>query len=322
MSKRIVMALFAACMFQVAIVPSLLGAEQHLKIAMMYWRGETEGGRGFKDGLKELGYKVTYTELNAGQDKKELGRLLREELLANLEQFDYVYTFGTTVSKATKFVLHNRVPHVFNIVSAPVGAGLVPSLDKPGGNISGTTNAVPVAAQLEAALQLFPFQRIGILFNSREKNSMVHRQQLHDAAKTRHIEVIDLRSPPAQDALEENLRKLIDGTIAVDAVFLPSDSYLVTQAKNISAKLRAANIKTIGSLERYVKNGALIGVVPDYYALGKAAATVVDRHQKGEALQNIPVQRGKPRLMINKTTANALQVKIPEKLLKEAILVE
>ena len=81
-------------------------------------------------------------------------------------------------------------------------------------------------------------------------------------------------------------------------------------------------IKTIGSLERYVKNGALIGVVPDYYALGKAAATVVDRHQKGEALQKIPVQRGKPRLVINKTTANALQVKIPGTLLKGAILVK
>ena len=323
MLKRIIMALFVASVFQLAFIPSLFSAEKTLKIAMMQWRGETDGCRGFRDGLKELGYAVTYTDLNAGQNKEELGRLIREALLANLEHFDYVYSFGTTVSKATKLVLRNRVPHVFNIVSAPVEAGLVPSLDKPGGNISGATNAVPVEVQLEAALQLFPFQRLGLLFNSREKNSMIHRQQLHDAAKKLDIEVIDLRSPPAQDALEENLRKLIDRTVAVDAVFLPRDTYIFTQAKRISVKLKAANIKTIGSLDRYIQDGALIGIVPDYYALGKAAASIVDRHQKGEKLQNIPVQRDrKPRLMINKTTANALQVKIPEPLLKKAIFVE
>jgi hypothetical protein len=49
---------------------------KHLKIAMLQWRGETEGCVGFQDGLRELGYTVDYTVLNAGRDKKELGRLL------------------------------------------------------------------------------------------------------------------------------------------------------------------------------------------------------------------------------------------------------
>jgi ABC-type uncharacterized transport system substrate-binding protein len=72
-----------------------------------------------------------------------------------------------------------------------------------------------------------------------------------------------------------------------------------------------------------VKNGALVGVVPDYSKLGKAAAGIVDRHQKGESLQTIPVQLDEdPRLIINKTTAALLQVTIPETVLKNATLIE
>jgi len=72
-----------------------------------------------------------------------------------------------------------------------------------------------------------------------------------------------------------------------------------------------------------VQHGALIGVVPNYYGIGKAIAAIVDRHQKGEELQDIPVVRVKaPILMINTTTARLLQVHIPEGMLKEAVIIE
>jgi hypothetical protein len=83
----------------------LSAAEKKLTIAMIQWRGETEACRGFKDGLKDLGYSVKYVIMNAGQNRKELGRLLRNELDPNINSFDYIYTFGTTVSKATKFIV-------------------------------------------------------------------------------------------------------------------------------------------------------------------------------------------------------------------------
>lgn len=56
----------------ILLTPSdaLFAKSKSLKIAMVQWRGETEGCRGYKDGLKELGYSVEYTELNAGQDRK------------------------------------------------------------------------------------------------------------------------------------------------------------------------------------------------------------------------------------------------------------
>ena len=66
-----------------------------------------------------------------------------------------------------------------------------------------------------------------------------------------------------------------------------------------------------------------MGLVVDYYKVGRAAATIVDRHQKGEELQNIPVQqvyKTETILMLNKTTSDALNFKIPKALLGKAII--
>ena len=128
-----------------------LAVEKHLKIAMVQWTGDTRACIGFRDGMKELGYVVEYTILNAKQDRTKLGHLLRETLQPKLKEFDYVYSYGTTVTKATKQILNNQVPQVFAIVLDPLGAGIVPSLESSGANITGATNGVSLALQLDTA---------------------------------------------------------------------------------------------------------------------------------------------------------------------------
>lgn len=301
----------------------LLAAGKNLKIAMVLWRGETKAEKGFQDGLKELGYSAKYTVVNAGQDRAELGRLLREELRPKLDEFDYIYIFGTTATQATRTIVQDKVPQIFNIVADPVGAGITRSLESPGGNISGASNEIPLPLQIQTALKIISFKRLGLLFNPREKNSMLVRDKLSEMTKQFRFEVVDLRSPPAQDMLRENLQKLRDKSVVVDAVYLPPDSFLVSNAKLIGSELKAAKVKSIGSIEGYIENGALVGVVPDYYELGKAAATIVHRHQGGQKLKDIAVQTAKePVLLINKTTSRALNINIPEGLLGKAIVVE
>jgi ABC-type uncharacterized transport system substrate-binding protein len=298
-------------------------ASKVLNIAMILWRGETKAEQGFKHGLKELGYSVQYTVMNAEQDKTKLGHLLREELKAKLKEFDYIYTFGTTVSKSTRFIVQDQVPHIFNIVAAPVKAGIVRTMQSSGGNISGVSNAIPLSLQIETALRVIKFNRLGLIFNPREKNSMAIRQNLKDMAARFGVEVIDLRSPPTENALQQSLEKLKSKSVVVDAVYLPQDSFIVSKAGLIGAALKSANVKSIGSIKKYIDKGALMGVVPDYYQLGKAAATIVDRHRKGEKLQDIPVYTEiQPLLVINKTTSQLLNVKIPSDLLKGAVIVE
>ena len=322
----------AICLIPLALIISFtfsnsaFAAGKPLRIALLLWRGETEAEQGFKDGLKELGYSVEYTIMSAGQDREEMRRVLSNEIEPKLNELDYIYTFGTTVSKMTKISIHDRVPQLFNIVTGPVESGIVQSMQKTGGNISGVTHRIPVSVQIAAAFNIIQFKRLGLLFNPREKNSMIQREKLYHIAKEFYFEVVDLRSPPVLDTLKKNLQNLIDKSIVVDAVYLPSDSFLISKAKLIGTQLRVAKVKSIGSLKPFINNGALIGVVPDYYEMGRVAAKIVDRHQKGEKLQDIPVQQGyrikEPTLMINKTTSDILDFKIPEALMRKAIIVD
>ncbi len=322
MKNTIFRLLFLTVVILIVFDNSLLASDKSLKIAMILWRGETPAESGFKDRLQELGYSVDYTIMNAGQDIKKLGGLL-SKLKPKFDEFDYIYTFGTTVSRRTRVIVNDRIPQIFNIVTDPVGAGIVQSMESSGGNISGMSNAIPISIQIKSALEVIKFNKIGIFFNPREKNSMITRKELYNIAKDFDFEVIDLRSPPVQKMLQENLQKLIDKSILVDAVYLPPDSFLVSNAELIGSQLRAAKVKSIGAIKGFIENGALMGVVFDYYQLGRTVAGIVDRHQKGEKLQNIPIEKvEEPYLIINKTTSDILNINIPEAILQKATIVE
>ncbi len=322
MKNTVFRLLFLTLVILLVFSNSLLASGKSLKIAMILWRGETQAESGFKDGLKKLGYSAEYIIINAGQDIKKLGVLL-SKLKPKFDEFDYIYTFGTTVSRRTRVIVNDRVPQIFNVVTDPVGAGIVQSTESSGGTISGMSNAIPISVQIKSALEVIKFNKLGVFFNPREKNSMISRKELYNIAKDLDFEVIDLRSPPVQKMLQENLQKLIDESILVDAVYLPPDSFLVSNAKLIGSQLRTAKVKSIGAIKSFIENGVLMGVVVDYYHLGRAVAKIVDRHQKGEKLQNIPIEKvEEPYLVINKTTSDILNIKIPEAVLKKATIVE
>ena len=323
MKKLLISTLPLAFVFASMFSMPVLAAERDLRIAMIQWRGETEACRGFKDTLKEMGYSAQYTVLNAAQNRTTLGRLLREELLPNLNNFDYVYSYGTTASKMTKTILNNKVPHVFSNVAAPVESEIADSMQSSGRNMSGTSNRVPLSLQIETAIRVVRFKKLGIMFNPREKNAAVIRRNLHEIGQEFGFQVIDLRSVPAGNSLQDNLQKLSNRSVNVDAVYLPLDSYHMTNAKLIGSKLRSAKITTIAAQKKYIQNGALFGAIPDYYALGKEVAGIIDRHRKGEALINIPIATPiRPLIMVNKTTSRALNIQLPEDLLKGAVVVE
>ena len=323
MKKLVISTLPLAFVFASFFSMPAFAAERDLRIAMIQWRGETEACRGFKDALKEMGYSVQYTVLHAAQNRTTLGRLLREELLPNLRNFDYVYSYGTTASKMTKTTLNDEVPHVFSNVAAPVESEIADTMQSSGGNMSGTSNRVPLSLQIETAIRVLRIKKLGIMFNPREKNAMVIRGNLHEIGQKFGFQVIDIRSVPAGNSLQDNLQKLSNRSVSVDAVYLPLDSYHMTKAKLIGSKLRSAKITTIAAQKKYIQNGALFGAIPDYYALGKEVAGIVDRHRKGEALINIPIATAKkPLIMVNKTTSQALNIQLPEDLLKGAVVVE
>ena len=323
MKKMFIGLIFLALIISLDFGNSSIAADKALKIAMVQWRGETEACVGFRDELKRLNYSVQYTVMNAEQKRTRLSTLLRKKLLPNLGNFDYVYSYGTTASKMTKTILSNKIPQVFSNVASPVESDIVKSTVASGENISGTCNTIPVSVQIETAMKVIKFRKLGILFNPREKNALIMRNDLYRVAAKLGIEVIDLRSPPSHDMLEQNLQKLVEKSIVLDAIYLPLDSFLITQADFIGIKLRDAQMKSIAAQKQFIIKGALLGTIPDYYNLGTKVASIVDRHQKEEKLENIPIQfPEEPLIMVNKTTSAQLGVRIPKRLLTKAIIVE
>lgn len=259
--------------------------EKTLDIAMILWRGETDAERGFKARLEELNYKVNYTTWDAKQDRKVLKKFLKTKIKPILRKYDYVYTFGTTVTKATRVITRSRrVPHIFNVVTYPENIGIDP---KKGLNITGVSSRVPLELQIDRAKEIVPFNTLGFIYNPRENNSMAQKIEIEKLGKRSGFTVVAIRSSPKEKNLEESLNQLFSHNI--DVLYLPSDSYLISEANVIGQLLKSNKIKSIGSHQTYVDQGALLGFIADYHNLGMEAANIIDRHEKGEKIKDIPI---------------------------------
>ena len=300
----------------------LFAGNPQLKIAMLLWLGETEAEVGFKEGVQELGYSVEYTSFDLGQDLKKLGLALNK-ISSEIDTYDYVYTFGTTVSRRAKLVIRQRVPQIFTAVTDPVGAGIVTSLAVPGRFISGATDKVPLPMQIQGMLSAAEVKRLGFFFNPREKNSMLIRDELLLLARQHDFEVVDFRCPPEGSSLEDNLKRLIDTPGLVDAVLMPSDSYLGSRAEFIAEKLLAGRVISFGSLREYIEKGILMGIVIDYHRLGREVAKIVDQHQQFGSFYDIPVMEPKEyEWLVNLETQQKLGVSLPEQVLMRSTFLE
>ncbi len=293
--------------------------KKELKIALILWRGVTKAEVSFKNTLKILGYKVKYTMYNAQNQRYKFPDVLRR---INFSKYDYIYTFGTTASQLTKRLLDNKVPQIFNIVSAPVMANVVDSMNGSSENIAGVSNQVPLELQIKTALSVIKFKRLALFFNPREQNSMIIRSKLIHLGEKYNFEVISLRSP-IKEMLKENVKKLTTKSVAVDAVYLPADSFIVSNAKFIGEELRKAKIKSIGAIQEYVEQGALMGTVTDYTKLGEMAASIIHQHKNGTKLEDIPVKFQKnPFIVLNKTTCDILEIELDQRILDQAIIIK
>ncbi len=299
------------------------GNAKTLKIALVLWRGETDGEKGFKDGLNELGYSAEYEIFNGEQDIGKLVYQIRKEI--RYENYDYIYSFGTTVSLKVKQCLETKrinIPQIFNLPANPVKTGIVKSMDGSGGNLAGTASGVSIRLQILNALKTHQIKKMGIFFNPIEPQSQVFQESLMEIGKEMGFEVVSLRTASSAVALESNLSKLISQSLDVDSVYLPQDGFLISNASLIAEALIKARLVSVGANRKLVEAGITIGTLPSYYKLGRLAAEVVNRHQQGEKIEEIPVLVDEaPQLLINMTTVKKLGLSIPEDLFTESVIV-
>ena len=269
-----------------------------------------------REGLRQLGYAegqnlvIEYRSAD-GRDDRFPG--LARELLAL--KVDVIVTRGTPAAKAVKNAT-STVPVVMMASGDPVGVGLVTSLARPGGNITGLSAIVGELApkRLELIREIVPgLARIAVLANT--SNDAVRRDwaRIETAARSLGVrsQLLDLREsdalgPTFDDASARRADALV---VVIDAITQANQQRIV----DLAMKHR---LPAIYSSREFVDAGGLISYGVSYPDLYRRAATYVDKILKGTKPADLPVvQPTKFELVINLKTAKALGLTIPDKLL-------
>lgn len=167
----------------------------------------------------------------------------------------------------------NQVPVVFSAVSDPVGAGLVESMEAPGANITGTSDALNTNAILDLVLQANPeIKKVGLLYSQSEDSS---KQPIADAKAyldEKGIEYVEKTGTNNNEVMAAADALIADG---VEAVFTPTDNTVMTAELAIYEKFIDAGIPHYCGADSFALNGAFCGYGVDYANLGTATADMV-----------------------------------------------
>lgn len=202
------------------------------------------------------------------------------------------------------------IPIVFSAVSDPIGAKLVGSLDRPGGNVTGTSDSAPLAPLLGLMNRLTPnLNAIGIVYNAGEANARAQIDAFKQATAGkgwRYVEATVQRSTDVQGALQSLAGK-------VQAIYVPNDNTVVSIFEIVQRFSLEAKIPVYCTDTLNVERGALAAVGVDYYQSGQRAALMVRRILDGEKAGSIPVYLPQDAdLAINRRIANALGIQVPD----------
>jgi len=260
------------------------------KVLVVLWRGETAAELGYRYELDRNGLQPEFTYLNANQDRAALAKKLRE-LESSVEYFDVVYSFGTSASKMVKAFLKDRKPHVFNVVTDPVASELV--IQESGREsflkLTGVSDKIQAGRKLELAAERFPVSKILFLMNPKEQNSEIQRMEIHQACEALSCTVDTVRIHA--ENLSAVLNKLREKSFDADTIYIPSDSYLISNAKLIMDAVKRSPYRTIVPTADVFKLGGTIAIDPDYFELGVEAAKSTIRILNGEHAGFIDVKR-------------------------------
>ena len=209
-------------------------------------------------GLRELGYapgKNIALELRSANGRYADLKPLAEELVA--ANLDVIVTFGTPPTQAAKEATTD-IPIVMAGAGDPVGTGLVTSLARPGGNLTGTSNLSPplVVKRLELLKECHPeLRRAALLANPANPAQIASIRAAESASQSLRLE---LRLYPVRDA--EAIRKSFatKQTDRVEALLLGNDVLLIREAASIAEMATRQRIRSAGNRE-FAESGGLIG---------------------------------------------------------------
>lgn len=272
--------------------------------------------KGVQDELKALGWeegknlKLTYQ--SAQGNTATAGQIARK--FAG-DKVDAIVAIATPSAQAAVAATKN-IPVVFTAVTDPVAAKLVKDWKPSGTNVTGVSDALPLAAQMDLLLKVKPdAKRVGYVYSPGEVNSTIVLKELKAELQKRGMTVVEAAAPRTVD-IPSAAKSLVG---KVDVIYTTTDNNVVSAYESMVRVAQEAKLPLVAADTDSVKRGATAALGMNYYDLGRQAGKMVDRILKGTKPGEIAPEVGaKMSLMVNPEAAQKQGITLPEALVKEA----
>ncbi|HKE39483.1 MAG TPA: ABC transporter substrate-binding protein [Casimicrobiaceae bacterium] len=268
--------------------------------------------------LRELGWMEGRTiaiEYRWAEGREERFPEIAAELVRL--KVELIVTSGTPAVMASKKAT-SVIPIVFATAGDPVGSGLVASLARPGGNVTGISVQQDELAgkRVELLREIVPgLRRVAIIAYAGNPPSLVELEQAYAAARNFGLDAVKIEIR-RMDEIASGLEPVTGNT---EALYVVSHPLINANRIRISTLALGARMATICGFREYVEVGALMSYGPNLPALFRRAGEFVDKILRGTKAAELPVEQPtKWDLVFNLTTARALGLAIPESFLLRA----
>jgi putative tryptophan/tyrosine transport system substrate-binding protein len=297
--------------------PLSAGAQQLRTPVVGYLSGRSAGAAvnlaaGFRRGLSETGYtdrRNVVIEYRWADDQDDQLPVLAADLVGR--QAAVIFTDGAPAARAAKAIT-SSIPIVFQSGLDPVALGLVASMDRPSGNVTGVTSPTDELGpkRLEIMRELLPSATaMAVLMNPGDASGPVRAKELEAVSRAHGLQLHVLQAGTDRD-LETALAAAVQQRIG--ALVIDADEYLINRAERLAALTMRAKIPAIHSTRGFAFAGGLISyggdIVDQFHLAGRYAGRIL----KGEKPTDLPVQQARRiELIINMKTVRALGITLP-----------
>lgn len=274
--------------------------------------------QGFKDDLKENGLEVEYKDYNAHGNMGTAGQIATQ--IASDEPA-LILAIATPCAQACAKVYDKApqladTPMLFTAITDPLAAGLIKNYDKPEGNITGVSNQMPMGKHLDMIRHFIPeLQRLGVMYNAGEVNSVSNVKRLKEAAVERGITIVD--GPVTNSADVYQVAQSLVGKI--DAVYVPTDNTVVSALEAVVKICERTKLPLFSADTDSVKRGSIAALGFDYYLHGKQTGAMARKILAGAKPSDLPVEFQKDlSFHINPKAAERMGLKVDKALIDSA----
>jgi putative tryptophan/tyrosine transport system substrate-binding protein len=273
----------------------------------------------FRQRLRELGYvegKNIFIEYRYAEGKPERLPDLAAELVGL--KVDVIVTASGPATLAAKKA-SGTIPIVFAAANDPVGTGLVSSLARPGGNITGLSSMVPDldGKRLELLKDAFPkVARVAFLWGSSGSRGNLALTEMEAAAKALGLKLLPLQVRSLDDFESAFTQAKRDGA---QALITTTGGLINTQQRQVLDFAAKNRLPAMYAANEFVEAGGLMSYTPNYIDLFRRAGDFVDKILKGAKPADLPVEQPKKfEFIVNLKTAKQIGLTIPQKVLARA----